>query len=276
MRAIWLVRDNLEQHPGGDTTQILATADALRGRGASITLSSESKPDLSNFDVVHLFHLDRTWETVPWCQQIRAARRPSVLSPIYWPSDEFDQNGRMGAQGFVSRMGAGDAYQSARIAQRALLPLLTRMDTSGLHRRVLSFEKSARFVLDTVDVVLPNSHSERDQMERHFGRSLKALEIPNAVDAELFEPVPEVGRESNQVLCVGRIEPRKNQLALIRAIRDTTLELTLVGLPGRFNRRYLRRCRRAAHDRVRILTWRPTAELGALYRAAHLHASVSW
>ena len=91
MRALLLVRSNLESNPGGDTTQILETAAALRRRGLSIEISSAADPDLGGFDVVHLFHLNRVWENVHWCHLIRAAGIPSVLSPIYWPTEKFDR-----------------------------------------------------------------------------------------------------------------------------------------------------------------------------------------
>jgi glycosyltransferase involved in cell wall biosynthesis len=86
------------------------------------------------------------------------------------------------------------------------------------------------------------------------------------------------------VLCVGRIEPRKNQLALIEALRGTDIPLTLVGDAGRFSRRYYERCRRAAEggggsiarSEVRFLPGQPVEALPALYHGAEVHACVSW
>ena len=96
MRVLWLVRSNLRSRPGGDTTQILRTQEALHELGVQVTLSSESQPRLLDYDLVHLFHLDRVWENVHWCRQIRAAGTPAALSPIYWPTEEFDRKGRTG------------------------------------------------------------------------------------------------------------------------------------------------------------------------------------
>ncbi len=276
MRALWLIRANLEQHPGGDTTQVLSTALALRAREVEVILSSDPEPNLDGFDIVHLFHLDRAWENGRWWQQIRAKRMPSVLSPIYWPSDEFDRQGRTGVQGLMSRLASGVPYQNIRIAQRSALPLVADGDFRTVNWRMFSFERSVRYALNTADVILPNSRAEQAQLERRFGVQSRCLIVPNAVDPRVYPAADGGGRRPGEILSVGRIEPRKNQLALIRAVRDTPFTLVLVGQPGRFSQRYARLCRRAAGPNVQFLDWRSSSDLRELYHSAELHASVSW
>ena len=110
MRALWLVRANLKSSPGGDTTQILETAAVLPRHGVTVEMTSDRSPDFSRFDVVHLFHLDRVWENVEWCRRIRAAGIPSVLSPIYWPSDEYDRYGRAGMHAALTLFAGAAPY----------------------------------------------------------------------------------------------------------------------------------------------------------------------
>jgi glycosyltransferase involved in cell wall biosynthesis len=78
------------------------------------------------------------------------------------------------------------------------------------------------------------------------------------------------------VLCVGRIEPRKNQLALIKALGDSRIPLTLVGQAGRFSGRYAERCRHAGGAEVRCVPHCAAAKLREFYCAARVHVSVSW
>jgi glycosyltransferase involved in cell wall biosynthesis len=78
------------------------------------------------------------------------------------------------------------------------------------------------------------------------------------------------------VLCVGRIEPRKNQLTLIQALHGTGIPLTLVGQSGRYSSAYHRRCLRAADANVCFVPHQPAAELRGYYHAAQVHACVSW
>lgn len=274
MRALWLVRADLEAHPGGDTTQIQRTAAALRKRGLSVVLSSDPRPDLRNVDVVHLWHLDRIWENLRWCQQIRAAGVPSVLSPIYWPTEEYDRRGRVGLQGLMSRLVGADSYQSLRILQRSAI---ARHDRSSFSHYLWSFARAARFVLESVDSILPNSRVEQAALEERFGVRHKYVVVPNAAHARTFKlPRSTTEREPSTVLCVGRIEPRKNQLALIRAVRNSDIHLQIAGQGGRFSHRYARLCRKEAGPNVAFLGWKSPAELRSLYQAAKVHASVSW
>lgn len=277
MRVLWLVRDNLEAHPGGDTTQILQTAAALRRLGVSIDFSSNPSDWSSDYDLAHLFHLDRLWEHLSACRVLREAGAVTVLSTIYWPSDEFDRHARTGLQGALARLVGTRRYQSLRQVQRGALACLKNRSIRGWDRRLFSFGGAARRLLETVAVILPNSEAEREQVERNFDVRRPAVIVPNAVNAADFAAETHSASEDrNGVLCVGRIEPRKNQFALIRALRDIDAPATFVGGAGRFNRKYYERCKRAAGPNIRFLDQRSAAELGNLYQSARVHACVSW
>lgn len=277
VRAVWLVRENLLTQPGGDTTQVLQTKAALERLGASIRLDSGPNFDASGCDLVHLFHLDRLWEHLPVCPRLRRLGMPSVLSTIYWPGDEFDAKARMGFQGLLSRTFGPRVYPTLRLVQRQALHALRHGLIHGWSRRLLRFRDATRYLLDTVSVILPNGRAELAEIENRFGPVRASVIVPNAVDAEEFRPpLPGevVAREG--VLCVGRIEPRKNQLGLIRALRGSGIPLTLVGRAGRFSSRYYRQCRREAGREVTFLDQRSPRELRELYRHACVHACVSW
>lgn len=285
MRVLWLVRRNLTEHPGGDTTQILQTAEALRRRGVVVELSSDPCPDLRGYDVVHLFHLDRLWENAEHARRIRAAGRPAVLSTIYWPSDEFDRGGRAGFQGWLARHVGSTTYQNLRLFQRYLLHCRERRLLPRVGPRRFSFCRNAVELLETMAVLLPNSRTEQAQIEARFGVRRPTVIVPNAADTSTFGPPiersPADGSppKRDEVLCVGRIEPRKNQLRLVEALRGIGIPITLVGQHGRFNASYYRCCRRAAEragSTVRFIEQQEPAELRRLYHAARVHACVSW
>lgn len=142
---------------------------------------------------------------------------------------------------------------------------------------MFSFPRAVRYLLQNVAVILPNSEAERNIIENRFGIARPAVVVPNAVDAEAFDSTDKPPTdERTGVLSVGRIEPRKNQLMLIRALRDTQVPLTLIGTAGRFNRRYARRCRAEAGGNTHFVEHQDTAELSVYYRKAHVHANVSW
>lgn len=274
MRAVWLVRKNLEQHPGGDTTQILRTRAAVESQGVEVDLVTALPRDLRRYDVAHLFHLDRLWENLPASATLRAAGVPTVLSTIWWPADEFDRYGRRGMQGRLARWLGTPRYQSARLVQRWLLD---RLGGGGRRwdGRLLSFRRAGRALLDACDVLLPNSVAEREAIEAWFGGARAWVIVPNAVDLDVFSEVP-ADTERAGVLCVGRIEPRKNQLALVRALRGMDVPVTLLGPVGRFSSGYGRAVRSAADENVRIAPPCRGAALRAAYARHAVHACVSW
>lgn len=277
MRVLWLVRNNLTRQPGGDTVQILQTAAALRRIGLTVDLCERPDPDLRGYDCVHLFHLDRLWENEAHCRRIAARGVPAVLSTIYWPGDDYDRGGRTGFQGFLARTFGSEAYRSLRVAQRWAMALRSGRGAHGRWRPTVSFRHSARFVLRTVSVLLPNSRLEQEVIERYFGDVPPAVVVPNAADSSLFRPPARAWPEGRDgVLCVGRIEPRKNQLALIRAMRGSGIRLTLVGKAGQLSKSYYRRCVREAGDEVQFISLVEPAVLRDLYGAARVHANVSW
>jgi len=276
VRALWLVRRDLEEHRGGDTTQILNTAEALRRRGSRVEIACEVPADVRGYEVCHLFHLDRGWENGEHARRLRAAGRPSILSTIYWPSNEFDRSGRAGVQGALSRLVGTATYQNMRVLQRHLLAAGERRRVPSLSPSLLSFRRSVGELLEAAAVLLPNSRAEQEQIERQFGIVRPTVVVPNAADTMAYRLPDGEGPRREGVLCVGRIEPRKNQLALIEALDGTGIPLTLVGASGRFYRRYYERCRSAAGDNVRFVDAQPPAALRESYHRAQVHACVSW
>jgi len=276
-RAVWLVRENLLSDPGGDTTQILETKGTLERLGCSIRLESSPDFDHRGCDVAHLFHLDRLWEHLPACASVRQTGLPAVLSTIYWPGEEFDARGRLGLQGFLSRTFGPRIYPSLRLIQRQALHSIRHASLLGWDRRLFNFDAAVRHLLDTVKVILPNSKAELDQINAHFGPIPPAVVVPNAADVDIFTPPgANSPNERAGVLCVGRIEPRKNQLALIRALEGTGIPLTLVGKAGKYSAEYHRQCLAAAGTTITMLDHRSPLELRDLYRRSAVHACVSW
>lgn len=304
MRVLWLVRRGLTDTPGGDSTQIVQTAAALRRLGVEIELSEYAAPPLAGFDLAHLFHLDRLWENHPHARRLTAAKLPFVLSTIWWPADEFDRAARTGVQGLLARTLGSGVYANLRVWQRAAMHAAATRSLRALYPGFISFRNSAGELLRSAAVILPNSQAEREQIERYFQVIRPAVIVPNAADQAVFGPPHEMGSANTVltgarseaestgwkpvpyrsdpapgregVLCVGRIEPRKNQLALITSLRDTMIPLTIVGPVGRFNGGYARRCRRAGGSQTRFLHAQPPQTLRDLYHRTAVHACVSW
>jgi glycosyltransferase involved in cell wall biosynthesis len=140
-----------------------------------------------------------------------------------------------------------------------------------------------RELFTLADAVLPNSPSEAVQLARLFGVDrCKVRVVPNGVCSSLGSSSrerfrAEFGAEPF-VLTVGRIEPRKNTLALVRAVRSLGLRLVAIGQAPPGFEPYAQECRRAGGNHV---TWLGHLDhhdplLASAYAAARVFALPSW
>jgi len=273
-KILFCVRSNLWSLTGGDATQILRTQAALETRGVHVTLWAEPRPPRhGSFDLAHLFHLSRL-DTYVHAQSLAAEGMPFVLSTIYWPTDEFERRGYIGALKLLHKALSGTPADLAKNGVRALL-------ADGdwrwalLPDALLPLEQRIEYLVRQARCLLPNSEAEADVL-RKFGAT-QIRPVVNAADPPPAQPVrPRVTLPERFLLCAGRIEPRKNQLALVEALRESSLPLVLVGDAGPMHHDYYRRVRAAADGRAILLPAHPREELFALYAAAEAHIAPAW
>ncbi|MCA9101700.1 MAG: glycosyltransferase family 4 protein [Planctomycetales bacterium] len=219
--------------PGGGEVQLQETARALRAQHVDARLWRPWEDHFEQIDIVHLF--GSTPGTATIAEAAKRAGKPVVLSPISW----FDPSAMW----------------------RELAPLATRASrVARWWLRRLSGHRGSwrRRLYHSVDALLPNSMAEASQLAELFGVPWQRLHVvPNAADGRFANADPQafVARYGVRdfVLCAGRIEPRKNQAALLRALADTDVPVVILGaaVPGQES--YYRECRRQANGRVTFI-----------------------
>lgn len=254
MKVLFVFRDNSLTCPAGDSVQMRETLRALKALGvnAQSVITSELKdltPEMvAGLDRVHLFDLIPVEETLRQAAWARQAGKPVALSTIYWDPGEFFDH-----------------------------------DASGLTGREW-WERTApmrRELIAMCDLLLPNSAAETALLVREFGpeTASRCVVVPNAVDPSTLGARPEafrrrLGHAEPFVLCVARVVRRKNQLALIQALRGTGLRLVLAGPPN--DPVYERECRQAAGPEVCFAGALTSSETASAYAAARVHVLPSW
>jgi glycosyltransferase involved in cell wall biosynthesis len=140
-----------------------------------------------------------------------------------------------------------------------------------------------RRLYHAVDLLLPNSEAEAEQLVRYFGvRRDRIRVVPNGADERFAKASPQAfarlagGR--GFVLYAGRIEPRKNQLGFLRAMRDTQVPIVVLGdvVPG--YEAYRDACRRVAGEHVKFIDGvrHDDPLLASAYAACGCLALASW
>ena len=119
-----------------------------------------------------------------------------------------------------------------------------------------------------------SSDLEARQIRSDLAVSTPMHVVPNAVDHRWFTPTE--GSERHGVAYVGRIEPHKNQLGLIRELRGTGIHLVIAGPPHPHHASYEAECRTAADETVTFDPGGGPAEVRDIYRRAAVHVLPSW
>lgn len=210
MKVLFRIRSDIERFPGGDEVQLRRTREALEVLGVETALlpGVEEMPD--GFDVVHLFNTTRIHETMLQFDQARARNVPVVVSTIWHSTAEMRKfYGHVRGWPWFPLT----AYQSAKeawYARRSGLPISWSV--------VLGFRAMQRQVVRDADAVLPNSDAELALLHSELrAKPRAAFVVPNGFTfAGRSAPG---GHARRDVLCVGRVEPRKNQLSVIRAFK---------------------------------------------------------
>ena len=243
MRVLMHARPGLSRLLAGDAAQARGTAAALRALGLQVNLVEDGPlPDPSPYDLVHLLNLLPVEATHAAWRLAAQADRPVVLSPIFWDPLEF-----------LARWDSGSEF-------------------AGWWRRT---DVLRREILAGVRVILPNAQAELDCLGKVFGPDLPPhVLVPNGVDVSVFRPFLRTPSPQVDVLCVGRISARKNQLGLLEALRGQGITLRFIGPVNDFG--YYRACRAAAWPGVTFQEELNGTRLAAAYAAATVHALVSW
>lgn len=261
MRVLLVPYPGTWQIEGGHRTQQFQTAAALRRRGVDVAIGDVALAGAGRFDLVHFFGDPRP---------LLAHGRPPcrlVVSPVHFPS--WIERGPIPWRGEARHRALGRA--------RHLVSGL-RHRRARLHQRAELEERLA--AVAAADLVIVNSHAEADLLRRDSRHPVPDLAVAySGVDEQFFEGSAARGVEiagvDGFVLCVGRVEPIKNQLSLCRAMREVQRPLLLVGsvLPG--NEAYLAACRRELPSLVHV----PHLDrvlLPHVYAAAACHVLPSW
>jgi glycosyltransferase involved in cell wall biosynthesis len=271
MNVLFIIRQSLSNLSGGDKIQILGTKQALEKLGVRISVSSEPQPDLNNIDIVHAFNPSQL-STAP-LKAARAKKIPVVVSTIHWDMREY----------YRAMFAVNKDYLTLK-PSRFLQHYLSNQFRTLLYNFAWNpyINRKLQSIFQLADMLLPNSNAEARLIERQFSIPLSRCSvIVNGFDTSLADHATP-GRFAQQhrlkdfILCVGRIEYRKNQLALIQALMDFQAQLVFIG--KEFNLGYAALCKKLGKRRGNtvFIDHINQQELFNAYADAKVHALVSW
>lgn len=280
---------------GGDRIQIENTARELRKLGVEVDIIPGFKVDYTQYDVVHLFQLDWTPETYLYARSAKAAGKPVVLSPIHHSLTELKKFDDVYTFDFrrIAKFLFRDQYKrdTFKNIYKSLFDLKKAKPT--LTSMFIGLKNMQKMALEFADVVLVQTELEAHDLTNTYGVDIKWFVVPNGVGAQFLEftnSSQSAGLKSptglhDYIVCVGRIEARKNQLSVIDAVElvrkkhNIDVPLVLVGRRSKLKHaEYIYRFER----RISKLSWLkfleevPYEDMPAIYHFAKVCVSASW
>ncbi len=239
LRVLLQTRSDAFANYGGDTYQFTRYRDAAKSLGCEITITTEQHPALRGYDIYHVNILDMPCELY---QQVKRARNygvPIALMPIHHKWAYVKRYYAWLAKGHLRYKPFGNrrVKEFAKLLSRGQFGIALRTPWQK------SIEDLQRYCVEAASVTLLNAEEEGEVITQQLGVTARnSIVVPNGVDPpESVDEEEEVrGLPPVYGVVVGRIEPRKNQLAVLCALEPMGLPLVFVGARNQLYHWYYR------------------------------------
>lgn len=272
MKIAFINRATVFTSPGGDTRQMMETAAALRRLGVEVDiLLADEAIDYRSYDLLHFFNIIRPADIL---HHVQRSQRPYVVTLNFVEYVGIRDKGRSWWRTAAARLLSENAFEYTKTLARAW-----RNGEKIVSREYLWWgqARSIAYVARRARMLLPNSQSEHTRFTAKYPAPSAYRVVPNGIRRDLgIRAFPLTDRYRGAVLCMGRIESRKNQLNLIRALNHTRYQLFIHGTPSPNHGAYFDRCRREAAPNVHIGGWLGDEALYSAYASAKVHVLPSY
>lgn len=237
IRVDFIVRSDSASKGGGDLVQAQKTAEELNKLGLKTAVRPFNlgyRPDPGT--IVHIFNIDRPFELL-WLKRFTLYSN-LVVSPIHH-SQELVRQMRQSEHG-DSRLESLAARLPENTRELLLFSLRSIKDGSSswpsrfyaVIWAMLSTFRMPRIIARTLSssrAVVLLSKKELDDLRKDIGYAGgNHIVAPNGLEPTTA-PIPGWKDRNNRILVVGRIEPRKRQLDILRSANSLSIPITFIG-----------------------------------------------
>ena len=279
MKVLFCVRHNFHDSPGGAQIQIIKTKIYLEQRGVLCDLTTTPKGiDFNTYDIVHLTDLTWVYDLLRYLKKLNNFKGKKVLSTIYWPFDDYASNGAPLLQKFIFKIFGINGFEYAK----AIAKYIMQKESVYLEGLKNSYIQNQINIISEVDWLLPNSNMEMEALKNRLGLELNNFTVVNnAIDTSVFDVVlntNKIKKDKNLITFVARIDPRKNQLAFLKAMRETSYRIRFIGNAAPNSMEYYNKLKKEASKRgnVEFISHITQEEVFKHMMEAKVNALTSW
>ncbi len=267
-KVLFQNRDSTFELRGGDTMVIERYKAGLERAGWSVTVDVKGTEDPANYDIVHLFNFVLPQMVKQYGERAKARKVPFVVTTLVEDIPSFRNQSLALASTMVNYVATGQNKDWLR----ANWPDIARIASSA------PFDNS--WTVANAAALFTNGPSESETLKSYYGELDNICELklgydqPQSASPDMF--IEQFGIR-DFVLCVGRIESRKNQLMLLKALEDIDLPVVIAGGGFSYQPDYEQAVLNFKRKGQTLVTPRLSPEmLASAYAAARVHALPSW
>lgn len=216
---------SFQSHAGGIQVRMRNIAEHLIQRGHQVDFFNPTVTKILDYEVIHFFNLvPEHYDLVSYAFSHNIKIVISTITPIR------------------------DSWKIRLITHLIKHPMMT----------IYNKNKS---ILEMSSVVIVETKTEQQFIEKSYGiNKNKIYVVPNGVDSnfnktdEIFK---QLGFERDYFLCVGRFDNNKNQLSVIKALKNEKVDVIFIGGAPSNSDSYYKRCLEEArgYNNIHFLGW---------------------
>jgi len=241
MKVLFQSRTDLFTNKGGDTYQIEYTKKYIEKLFPDVKIDISTKinePNINDYDIVNVFNLDWIVETYPQVMWAKKHNKKVVLNAIHHSYKEvkrFEKEARYDFRRITNFLIPNQEYLDMlkNVARSTVFMKFDKFKPT-ITQLKMGIRNQQREILRNVDMVIVQTEAEYHSIKEDFNvDDFNYKKVVLGVNTKLFGFVSEkefveymkehydVDMKNHQlVLNVGRVEPRKNQINLIKAFRE--------------------------------------------------------
>lgn len=250
MKVLMQNRYDALTNKGGDSYQMIYTKNYLEENGIRVAISTELEPDLKDYDIVHLFNITRVHETYVQFRNAVKHKKKIVVSSIYHSMADirnYETKNLKGLYGWLVRnIDSVDTIQLMKTLY--YVHKYPKIWYSWFIQMCKGYTRQQKEILENIDCIIPNTELEIKTIKKElFGNKdiqLKYEVVYNGIESKNYKESAKImdwlkkNKINDYILCSGRIEPRKNQLKIIEALRDEKIQVIFAGGINKMHRLY--------------------------------------
>lgn len=267
-KVLFQNRESTFELRGGDTIVMERYKAGLEAAGWSVTIDVKGTEDPANYDIVHLFNFVLPQMLKHYGERAKQSNVPFVVTTLLEDIPSFRNQSLAVASTMINYVtnGQNRDWLRANWPDASSIPQSSPFDNS--------------WTVANAAALFSNGPRESATLRSYYGELSNVSELklgydqPQNTSPELF--VNQFGLK-DFVLCVGRIESRKNQLMLLKALEDLDLPVVIAGGGFSYQPDYEQAVLNFKRKGTTLITPRLSPEmLASAYAAARVHALPSW